>query len=86
MDNLKFIACEFLDFEDNYTAKKEIINHNNSKKICWNRPTIDNSYPSLVQFCKKRGRLNNPTSCLCNKDKACNDYKDFNHNVSLTND
>lgn len=80
---INFLACEHLDFSDSYSAKKDAINTKFGTKICWNRPVIDSTYPSLVQFCKKRGRLNNPESCLCESNKMCSDYNDFNHTVTF---
>ena len=80
---IKFTACEQLDFSDHYIAKKELIGSGGVTKVCWDRPVIDDSYPRLVQFCKKRGRMNNPECCLCEKDKGCMDYKDFEHTVEV---
>lgn len=76
---IKFLACEHLDFSDNYAAKKEPIATSEGTKLCWNRPVPDESYPALVQFCKKRGRMNYPTACLCERNQGCSDYKDFEH-------
>ena len=80
---IKFNACEFLDFSDSYSAKKEPISSGGVTKICWDRPVIDSSYPALVQFCKKRGRLNNPECCLYDENKQCTDYKDVEHIVAF---
>ena len=77
---IKFTACEYLDFADNYTAKKALIN---GTKVCWERELIDASFPRLVQFCKKSGRLNNPDCCLSEADKMCSDYKEFEHTVII---
>lgn len=81
---IKFKACKHLDFSTDYTAKKELINSQNTTKVCWNRLVIDSSYPSLVQFCSLRGRLNCPTSCLSEDEKQCNDYEDFEHKIDLS--
>lgn len=78
-----FNACKHLDFSDSYNAKKELIGNYGITKVCWDRSVIDDSYPRLVQFCKKRGRLNNPESCLRISDKCCNDYEDFEHIVTI---
>jgi len=83
---INFLACEHLDFSDSYSAKKDAISTKFGTKICWNRPVIDSTYPSLVQFCKKRGRLNSPESCLCESNKMCSDYNDFNHTVTFEAD
>jgi len=82
---IKFTGCEHLDYGDHYTAKKELIVTSGVTKVCWNRPVIDSSYPSLVQFCKKCGRLNNPEACLCEKYKMCNDYNEIEHIVDNFN-
>ena len=76
---IKFTACEHLDFDDNYTAKKV----NFGIKVCWKRDVIDESCPQVVQYCKKSGRLNNPESCLREADKMCSDYKEFEHTVII---
>ena len=77
---IKFTACEHLDFADKYTAKKVLINYT---KVCWERDVVDVSFPRLVQFCKKSGRLNNPVSCLREADKMCSDYKEIEHTVII---
>ena len=76
---IKFTACEHLDFADNYTAKKVLF----GTKVCWEREVVDESFPRLVQFCEKSGRLNNPNCCLREADKMCSDYKEFEHNVII---
>ena len=76
---IKFTACEHLDFADNFTAKKVLF----GTKVCWEREVVDVSFPRLVQFCKKSGRLNNPGSCLREADKMCSDYKEFEHTVII---
>lgn len=83
---IEFTACEHLDFSDSYAAKKDAIVIGSETKICWNRPVIDSSYPSLVQFCKKRGRLNSPESCLSESCKMCSEYNDFSHIVTFEPD
>lgn len=80
-NTIKFNACKHLDFSNNYTAKKNAINIKGQTKVCWNRPVIDSTFPALVQFCKLRGRLNNPESCLCEANKQCSDYSDIEHVV-----
>ena len=76
---IKFTACEYLDFADNYSAKKVLF----GTKVCWERDVVDVSFPRLIQFCKKSGRLNNPDSCLREADKMCSDYKEFEHTVII---
>jgi len=82
---IKFRACENLDFSDKYAAKKELISINGETKICWNRPVVDESFPRLVQFCKLRGRMNNPEMCLCEKNKGCSDYKETEFTIKNPN-
>ena len=83
MKQITFTACEHLDFSDKYCAEKNLINLQGETKVCWNRSVIDSSYPALVQFCTKRGRMNSPEMCVCERTKMCNDYKDFKHKVDL---
>ena len=83
---IKFKACEFLDFSDNYSAKKEAIHQKDGTKICWHRPAIDSTYPSLVQFCKKRGRLNSPEQCLSKPNAGCSDYNEVERTVEFIPD
>lgn len=82
-NKLKFNGCKHLDFSDHYIAKKELISVFGETKICWDRPVIDQSFPALVQFCKLRGRLNNPEMCLCERTKECGDYTEFEHEVDF---
>ena len=86
MKTIKFNGCKHLDFNDNYAAKKNAIMSNGQTKACWNRPVMDETYPALVQFCKLRGRLNNPLSCLCEINKQCIDYVDYEHTVEIDNE
>ena len=79
---IKFTACEHLDFADNYTAKKELID-DFGIKACWDTDVFDVSLHQLVQFCKKRGRLNNSECCLREVNKMCSDYEDFEHTVII---
>ena len=76
---IKFTACEHLDFADNYTAKKVLF----GTKVCWERKIVDVLFPRLIQYCKKSGRLNNPESCLREADKMCSDYKEIEHTVII---
>lgn len=83
METIKFTACKHLDFSDNYTAEKNLISTCGETKVCWDRSVLDDSYPRLVQFCKLRGRMNNPEMCVCEQNKQCSDYEDFEHEVAL---
>ena len=76
---INFMACKYLDFSDNYSAKKEIIRTKDGNKICWNR----NEGTGLVQYCKKYGILHSPFLCLCKSDKDCSDYKTYHHTVTF---
>jgi hypothetical protein len=76
---MEFTACKYLDFSDSYTAKKQVLG---SGKVFWLRDVNnDKSIPAMVQFCTKRGRLNNPEACTSEKLAVCSDYEDFKHNV-----
>ena len=86
MRQLTFKGCKYLDFSDHYAAKKEMIQTHEGVKVCWDRPVIDNSYPALVQFCKLRGRLNNPECCLDKEHKQCSDFEIQEHTVININD
>lgn len=80
---IKFSACAYLDFSEKYTAHKEPISTPDGVKLCWFRPVPDSSYPALVQFCEKRGRLNSPECCLSEPNKMCSDYTDFEHSTTF---
>jgi len=76
---MKFTACKHLDFSDNYTAKKQVMGNG---KVFWLRDvSFDPTLPAMVQFCSKRGRLNNPEQCTTETHAACSDYEDFEHDV-----
>jgi|AntAceMinimDraft_17_1070374.scaffolds.fasta_scaffold35311_2 hypothetical protein len=73
---LKFKGCEHLDFNPNYSAKRQQTVHG----LFWMRERS----PQMVQFCKKRGRINGCVSCLSEADKGCNDYSEKELVVELT--
>ncbi|MET4696967.1 hypothetical protein V5J34_004933 [Endozoicomonas sp. NE35] len=79
---IKFTACEHLDYSDIYSATctKEVLHPG---KFFWMRPKSYEGCPQMVQFCKKRGRLNNPEACLCERNKHCDDYKEYEHTVEI---
>lgn len=80
---LKFTACTHLDFDDNYgNCKKELVNVGETK-VFWMREVSDIAMPSMVQFCKLRGRLNNPDACVCEENKRCSKYEDKIHSVVI---
>ena len=77
---IEFKACKYLDFEDNYVGcKRQMLG---GGKLFWMRD-VSIDYPAMVQFCSKRGRLNNPESCLCESAAQCSDYNDFLHSVDV---
>jgi len=78
---IKFNACKELDFSEKYSADKVLISLG-EKKVCWSRHVFDGE-PRLIQFCKLRGRLNNPEMCTSKKTAQCSDYEDFKHKVKL---
>ena len=53
---LEFNACKQLDFDNNYAAKRQMLGNG---KLFWFR-NVDPDLPRMVQFCKLRGRLNDP--------------------------
>ncbi len=76
---MKFTACKYLDFSNNYVAKKQILGNG---KVFWLRDvSYDPSLPAMVQFCLKRGRLNNPEACTDKKYAHCSDYEEIVHDV-----
>jgi len=79
---IKFNACEHLDFGDNYAAKKDLIALGETK-VFWMRPTVDPELPTMVQFCKKRGRLNSPEACTSARKAVCGEYYEVRHNVEV---
>lgn len=80
---ITFTGCKHLDFTDHFAAKKGPIYVGGQTKICWDRGNIDDTRPSLVQFCKLRGRLNHPEMCLCEETKQCGDFSDGEHKVKF---
>jgi hypothetical protein len=78
-EEMKFTACKHLDFSDNYAAKKQVLGND---VVFWVRDvSYDPTLPSMVQFCKFRGRLNNPERCTQKRFAACGDYEEFEHDV-----
>ena len=77
----EFTGCEHLDFDKEYVGCKRQMMGNG--KLFWMRPDYGMDNPRMVQFCKKRGRLNSPESCLCKENAVCSDYVDFNHNIEI---
>lgn len=86
---IKFNGCQFLDFSDNFNAKKQSININGETKAFWLRDFADlidvnPVLPSMVQFCCKREViLDKPTHCLSKEEKQCKDYVQCIHIVTV---
>jgi len=76
---VEFKACEHLDYEPNYGKCKRQLISCDGTKLCWMRP----GGGGIVQFCKKRGRLNSPTSCLDITHAVCNDFNEITHEVDV---
>ena len=79
---VKFTGCKHLDFDVEYTAKKKLI-YLGETKVFWLRKSYDPSLPTMVQFCKLRGRLNSPGACLNERNARCSEYEDFEHEVEI---
>lgn len=92
---IKFNACEHLDYADEYVGcTKELVtiyDHVDliqSKKVFWYRK--DARLKGLpvsqccVQFCKKRGRLNDRDACLKSELARCNLYNETVHTVTIS--
>jgi len=84
MPTIKFTCCDALDFSDSYPAQKHLIASGGATKVTWDRSGPFRQ-PMLVQFCKKRGRLNSAEACLDKAHAACNDYNDALVSVPRTN-
>ena len=80
-DAVTFSCCEHLDFSDNYTARKNLISSDGATKVTWDRRGPYGM--SLVQFCKKCGRINVPEGCLSEDRAACLDYSEVEASVLL---
>lgn len=74
---VKFNACEHLDYEPNYgNCKRQLISCGETK-LCWKRPL------DLVQFCKLRGRINNPVGCLTENNAVCSEFNEIERIVDV---
>jgi hypothetical protein len=81
---IEFTGCTWLDFELNYSAQRQLIMEGNAVKLCWRRATVTPDMPGLVQFCKKRGRLNRPLACLSERKAECHLYAEAEHIVEVS--
>lgn len=75
---VNFTACKYLDFEEKFPQCKKEILSGKQETVFWLRK---NSEPSMVLFCKKRGRLNQPDVCLCKNTAMCADFKIKEHTI-----
>lgn len=80
---ISFKACEYLDFSDTYSAEKHLISVGGCPKAFWMR-NVEADLPSMVQFCKLRGRLNEPQACLDAGHAYCDKYNEVTHTLFLT--
>ena len=78
---IKFKGCEQLDYSNDYrpACKLQMLG---SGHLFWMRSEIWGN-PRMVQFCKLRGRLNNPGSCLKKENAICSEYKEIEHKVEV---
>lgn len=80
IEHMKFRGCKYLDFDDNYVGCKKV--NINGEHICWERDAEIYGYENtLVQFCKRRGRLNYPYACIGQSNAMCSDYEETEFNV-----
>lgn len=75
MNTVIFKGCEYLDFEPKYDAKRQ----QTGMGLFWMRERE----PSMVQFCKKRGRLYGCQACLSESNKQCSDFNEVEHAVQV---
>lgn len=75
---MQFTACKHLDYSDNYSAKKQVLG---SGKVFWMRKEAYPGAPTMVQFCKKRGRINSCEGCTSKSNAHCGDYEEVTHFV-----
>jgi len=81
---INFTACEHLDFEPHYGNCKRQLIHIDGTKLCWKRPIpADDERPTLVQFCKLRGRVNSPIGCLDKAGAVCYDFNEVEHSIEV---
>ena len=76
---VKFKACEHLDYEPNYGNSKRQLISCDGTKVCWKRANNGD----LVQFCKQRGRINHTVGCLNKNNAACSDYNEVEKIVEV---
>ena len=72
---MKTISCKFLDYDENKYSKDCKISGLGSDKFVWERQDYEGKL-QLCQFCSKRGRLNNPESCVSSFNACCDLYEE----------
>lgn len=75
LETIEFTGCKHLDFEPNYDAIRQVT----PMGLFWMRK----QEPSMVQFCKRRGRLYGPLACLGSENARCGDYEESEHFIEL---
>lgn len=87
MDNqavkITFTGCKHLDYRDEYTCRKQIMGNGVDGPIVFWMRDVPLGLPAMVQFCKLRGRLNNPQACLTEATRMCPQYEEINHTVEV---
>jgi len=74
-----FSGCKHLDYEDHYTARKELLS---GDRVFWMREVSPyEGAPRMVQFCKRRGRINDPERCFTADKACCSDFSPVLHRV-----
>ena len=83
---MKFYACKYLIFnKEKIHEKCELKKIHGSIGVYWHRPQDllpDEFCKSDVQFCSKKGRLNNKLKCLGGY-ADCDLYENFLHVVEI---
>ena len=85
MSKIKFTACKHLSYDKakyGESCALNLLGGAQIKAVWFRRYPPYPGAPRLVQFCDRRGRLNNPTSCLRKCDAKCSDYVEFEHIVN----
>lgn len=77
---VEFTACEHLDFEPNYGKSNRQLIMCGETKLCWRRAINGD----LVQFCKLRGRINNPVGCVNKENASCSEYNDVERSIDVS--
>jgi len=74
-----FSGCKHLDYEDHFTARKQLLS---GDRVFWMREVSPyEGAPKMVQFCKRRGRINDPEGCLTEEKACCSDFSPAQHTV-----